>query len=92
MEYDWNEDKDALLRERYGIGFSAVLEAISNGFMLEEIDHPKPERYPGQRMFLVAINNYVWAVPFVPGEGRVFSKDNVPKPKIHGRIHERRLR
>ncbi len=81
MDFEWNEEKNAVLRDRYGIGFEAVVEAISKGYMLEEIAHPKPERYPGQRMFVVSINNYVWAVPFVPGEGRCFLKTMFPSRK-----------
>ncbi len=45
-----------------------VVFHILSGDILDTINHPNQERYPGQLVHIVAIENYVYLVPFVESE------------------------
>jgi hypothetical protein len=81
MEYDWNEDKDALLRERHGIGFAECVRAVQAGNVLADLQHPNRERYPGQRIMILMINEYAWDVPYVRNGDMLFLKTLFPNRK-----------
>ncbi|WP_332247689.1 hypothetical protein [Nitrococcus mobilis] len=51
------------------------------GDILETIDHPNQDRYPGQQIHVVAIEEYVYLVPFVESEDEVFLKTILPSGK-----------
>jgi predicted DNA binding CopG/RHH family protein len=39
---------------------------IERGDLLDILEHPNPNRYPGQRIFIVRREDYVYLVPFPP--------------------------
>ena len=43
--------------------------------------HPNPNRYAGQRIFVVRREDYVYLVPFVEDEHTVFLKTIIPSRK-----------
>jgi hypothetical protein len=49
--------------------------------ILDVIDNPNQERYAGQRLLIVRIDDYVYIVPFVEEEGRAFLKTIIPSRK-----------
>jgi hypothetical protein len=51
------------------------------GDILDTIGHPNQERYPGQKIHVVAIEGYVYLVPFVESEDEVFLKTIIPSRK-----------
>ena len=79
--FDWNEDKNRLLKIEREVSFEDVLLAIESGNLLDVIEHPKKKRYPGQRIFIVNINNYAYLVPFVEDEKKIFLKTIIPSRK-----------
>lgn len=52
-------EKNALLKDERGISFEDVVYHIMAGNILETIDRPNQERYPGQKIHMVAIEEYV---------------------------------
>lgn len=64
LEYTWSETKNEWLKEERGISFEQVLYHINSGDLLDNVRHPNRRRYPGQRLFIIAINNYAYVVPF----------------------------
>jgi len=50
--------------------------------LLDEIAHPKKDDYPHQRIFIVAIENYVYLVPYVETEDELFLKTIIPSRKF----------
>ena len=60
MLFEWDSQKNEKLKCERGISFEEIEAAINNGFVLDEKIKPN---YPRQRIQLVNINNYVWAVP-----------------------------
>ena len=82
VEYDWNDEKDDWLRRVRNIGFQDVLYHISQGDLLDVIEHPNQKRYPGQRIFVLNIEDYVYIVPFVEDDDVVFLKTIIPSRKL----------
>jgi len=79
--FDWDKEKNRLLKEQRGIGFEDVVEAIKDGKLLLTIIHPNKTRYPNQSLYIVNINNYAYLVPFVEDEEKKFLKTIFPSRK-----------
>ena len=79
--FDWDDEKNAKLRAERGIGFEDVVFHIERGHLLDILEHSNPDRYPGQRIFVVRREDYVYLVPFVEDEQTVFLKMIIPSRK-----------
>ena len=79
--FDWDDAKNAKLRTERGIGFEEIVFHIERGDLLDILEHPNPERYAGQRIFVVRREGYVYLVPFVEDERTVFLKTIIPSRK-----------
>ena len=65
------------LRER-GISFERIVFEISSGNELAVLEHPNQEKYPGQKISMVRVDDYVYAVPFVESDTEIFLKTIIP--------------
>ena len=82
MKYlDWSDEKNEWLKKERGVSFEQVELAMESGDLLDRIKHPNPERYPGQKIFMVRIAGYVFAVPFVEDDEKIFLKTIIPDRK-----------
>lgn len=79
--YDWNDEKNEILKSVRGVSFEEVVLAIENGDLLDRLKHPNSVKYPDQMVFYVSINDYVYAVPFVEDEEKIFLKTIIPDRK-----------
>jgi hypothetical protein len=79
--YDWIDDKNELLKKLRGVSFEQVVLAIVSGDLVDRIRHPNPENYPNQRIFLVKIEDYVYSVPYVEDDEKIFLKTIIPNSK-----------
>ena len=79
--FDWDDAKNAKLKADRGIGFEDIVFHVERGDLLETLVHPNPDRYPGQRIFVVRRDDYVYLVPFVEDEHTVFLKTIIPSRK-----------
>lgn len=79
--YDWNDEKNEQLKRLRGVSFEQVVLAIASGDLIDRLRHPSPEKYPNQRVFLVRIEDYVYSVPFVEEDEKVFLKTIIPSRK-----------
>lgn len=69
-----------LIKER-GISFERIVFEISLGNELAVVEHPNQEKYPGQMISIVQVDDYVYAVPFVESETEIFLKTIIPSRK-----------
>ena len=76
--YDWDPSKDELLRRTRRVSFADVVYSIEHGGLLDTIDHPNQERYPGQQIYIVRMRDYVYQVPFDRTESGVFLRTLYP--------------
>ena len=75
MKYvEWGEDKNTLLLQKRQVGFEDILSALSNGKLIETIEHPNQEKYTGQKIFVVNIKQYIYLVPFVETKEKILLK------------------
>lgn len=79
--FDWSEDKNRRLKEERDVSFEEVLIAISEGQLLDIIEHPKKQRYKNQKIMIVNISQYVYLVPFVEDKEKLFLKTIIPSRK-----------
>lgn len=79
--FAWNTEKDQQLKAERNISFEEVVSHIEQGAVLDILAHPNQEKYPGQRIFVVHMYNYVWLVPFVEDNDHVFLKTVMPSRK-----------
>jgi len=79
--YEWDKEKNERLKLERGISFEDVLIIINENKLLDTVDHPNRKRYPNQKMFIIEINHYVYLIPFVEDEEKVFLKTIIPSRK-----------
>jgi len=76
--FDWNKEKNELLKIEREICFEDVLIAIESGNLVDILEHPRKQKYPNQKIFVVNINNYIYLAPFVEDEEKIFLKTIIP--------------
>ncbi len=79
--YSWNIEKNELLKATRNISFEKVVVYIEQGFLLDIIEHPNNKKYKGQKILIVDIDNYIYAVPFVENGDERFLKTIIPSRK-----------
>jgi uncharacterized DUF497 family protein len=77
----WDPDKNQQLQRERDVSFDDVLLALMTDQVLADIPHPRPERYPGQRLLIVRIDNEAYVVPYVTSEESFFLKTIFPSRK-----------
>jgi len=80
--YDWNDEKNEWLRQERGITFEDIVFHLSQGGLLDTIEHPNQQQYPGQRIFIVNVEGYACLVPFVDDDVMIFLKTIIPSRKM----------
>ena len=83
-KFGYSGKKDLVLRKNRGIGFEEVIVAINGLGVLDDIDHFNKKKYPNQRIFIVNLNDKVYAVPYVKDKVRdlIFLKTIYPSRKL----------
>lgn len=81
MYYHWNLDKNELLKQERGISFEEIVFHLSVGDLWKISEHPNQERYPGQSIYYVIVNDYIYLVPHVMTAEGVFLKTIIPSRK-----------
>ena len=79
--YNWNPEKNQLLLVDRGITFERIVFEIASGNELAVLEHPNQEKYPGQKISMVQVDDYVYAVPFIETETEIFLKTIIPSRK-----------
>jgi len=79
--YAWNSEKNETLILERGISFEEIVLNIQLGNEVDIFDHPNQERYPGQKISVVLVEQYVYLVPFVESEKEIFLKTIIPSRK-----------
>jgi uncharacterized DUF497 family protein len=92
---DWNTEKSQSLKGSRGISFEDLVFHIENGDVLDDYLHPNQERYAGQRIMVIGIDNYAYLVPYIENEEELFLKTIIPSRKAteryFGEDHENKI-
>ncbi len=78
----WDPEKNEWLKRERGISFEQVVLHIERGDLLDILEHPNPQKYPGQRILIVRLEEYVYLVPCLEMEDGVVLKTIIPSRKL----------
>jgi uncharacterized DUF497 family protein len=81
MRYEWDPKKNEWLKQERGISFEKIVFHLSLGEVWRTANHPDQENYPGQRIYFVVVEDYVYLVPHVVENDYVFLKTIIPSRK-----------
>lgn len=76
--FDWNEQKNELLKAERDLCFEDVLVAINDGRILSIDTHPNKLKYPKQQIYVVQLGEYAYLVPFVEDDEKIYLKTIIP--------------
>ena len=79
--FRWDNEKNEMLRKNRGVCFEQVVILMERGDVLDIIEHPKQDRYPGQKIAIVQIDDYAYLVPYVEKSEELFLKTIIPSRK-----------
>lgn len=54
-----------VLKETRSVSLEEVAKIIRKGAILKNLRHHNPRKHPNQRIFVLSIQGYVYAVPYV---------------------------
>ena len=81
MKYEWSPAKNEWLKEQRNISFEQVIFHLSQGDVWKIADHPNQKDYPGQKIYFVVIEEYIYLVPHIIQEDLIFLKTIFPSRK-----------
>jgi uncharacterized DUF497 family protein len=79
--FRWSSVKNGALAAERGVSFERIVVATESGGLLDVLTHPNHEKYPRQRILVVAADGYVYLVPFVEESDHFFLKTIIPSRK-----------
>ncbi|MYC81651.1 MAG: BrnT family toxin [Acidobacteria bacterium] len=80
--FDWSVEKNQLLIQQRGISFEIVVSVMEQGGLVDVVEHPNQDRYPGQLIYVVEIDETIYLVPFViQTDGTRFLRTIIPSRK-----------
>ncbi len=94
MTFNWNEDKNAILKQTRNISFEEIVLCISEGKVIKVMEHPNRQKYSNQKMYLISYRNYIYVVSFVISENekQIFLKTIYPSREYTKQYHMREER
>ena len=81
MKYDWDSEKNEWLKRVRNISFEQIIFHLARGDVWKIADHPDQENYPGQKIYFVVDEGYIYLVPHVIEKDYVFLKTIIPSRK-----------
>ena len=91
ISFEWSTEKNQQLTDQRGVSFERVVSAIEKGGLVDVLEHPNQDRYPGQLIYVVEIDEYLNLVPFVTQpDGTRFLKTIIPSRKTTRDYRSRR--
>ncbi|MEN8146321.1 MAG: toxin [Campylobacterota bacterium] len=82
ITYNWNPEKNLLLKKERNLSFEQIVSHIESGDLLDIVEHPNKERFSHQKILIVKIEDYVIAIPFVENAKERFLKTIIPSRKL----------
>lgn len=79
--FRWSPEKNDVLKDERGVSFESMVVAIEAGGLLDILAHPNEQKYPRQRVLVVAYEAYAYLVPFVEEDDYFFLKTVIPSRK-----------
>jgi uncharacterized DUF497 family protein len=81
MRYEWDPEKNNWLKRERNISFEQIIFHLSKGDLWKTSDHPNQKKYPGQKIYFVNVDRYLFLVPHIVEADYVFLKTIIPSRK-----------
>lgn len=81
MKFEWNPKKNEWLKKERGVSFEQVIFHLSRGDVWKVGDHPDQKKYPGQKIYFVIMDDYIYMVPYIVQKDEIFLKTIIPSRK-----------
>ncbi len=79
--FEWDNDKNAKLKDERGISFEEVVFHMERGDILDILEHPNQGKYGGQRIMVIDVEGYAYLVPFLETDNSIVLKTIIPSRK-----------
>lgn len=79
--FRWDNEKNEKLKNSRGVCFEQAVLLMEREDVLDTIEHPNQDKYPGQKVAIVKIENYIYLVPYVQERDEIFLKTIIPSRK-----------
>ena len=79
--FTWDNEKNQWLKKERGVSFDQVIVLMEREDVPEIVDHPNQDKFPGQRIAIIRINDYAYLVPYVQEKEAIFLKTIIPSRK-----------
>jgi len=79
--YDWDDEKNEQLKKSRNMSFEIIVSQIEMGNVLDIIKNPNQDKYRNQLIFVIEYDGYVYLVPFIEDESKIFLKTIIPSRK-----------
>ena len=63
------------------ISFEKIVFHLARGDVWKLADHPDQENYPGQKIYFIIVEEYIYLIPYVVEKDYVFLKTIIPSRK-----------
>ena len=79
--FNWDKEKNRKIKKERNISFEEIASAINDGCVIESYNNPNQKKYPGQKIYAVNFEKYVYLVPCIEKENEIFLKTIIPSRK-----------
>lgn len=89
LKYVWDQQKNELLKTTRGVCFREIVELLEQKRVLADLPHHNQAKYPNQRIYIITLRSYIYAVPYVRNKDIIFLKTIYPNRKLNKRYKEK---
>ena len=81
IKFECDFEKNEWLKKERNISFEQIIFHLLQGDVWKIADHPDQQKYPGQQIYFVIVDEYIYLVPFVETSKEIFLKTIIPSRK-----------
>ena len=81
VRYEWDSEKNEWLKKERNISFEQIIFHLLQGDVWKISDHPDQRKYPGQKIYFVIVEGYIYLVPHIIEKEYIFLKTIIPNRK-----------
>ncbi len=83
IKVEWNQEKNDTLKQERSVCFEDIERVILENKILDIVPHFNQEKYPNQSIMIVRLHDYIYYVPFIKDEEKLFLKSIIPSRKYN---------
>ena len=76
--FRWDNEKNEWLKKNRGVCFEEVVILMEREDVLDIVEHPNQDKYPGQKIAIVEIDDYAYLVPYIQESEAIILKTIIP--------------